>query len=112
MSEMKSATSELSVGAKQILEALASLISTTEEVRGSSRDMSARIGAISEAMERVSGISADTKNGMEEVTIGINEIFKAAQAIAEAGTRNSESVKNLAVLIARFKVTEAASVEA
>ncbi|HOX33311.1 MAG TPA: methyl-accepting chemotaxis protein [Spirochaetales bacterium] len=108
MSEMKNATSELSIGAKQILDALGSLIATTEEVRGSSRDMSSRIGAISEAMERVSGISADTKIGMEEVTIGINEIYKAAEAISEAGTRNSDSVKDLAALIAQFTVSEAA----
>ena len=105
MSEMKNATSELSVGATQILDALGSLVTTTEEVRGSSRDMRARIGAISEAMERVSGLSADTKNGMEEVTIGITEIFKAAEAIAEAGTRNSESVKTLRELVARFRVS-------
>lgn len=107
MSEMKSATSELSVGAQQILEALGSLVSTTEEVRGSSHDMSARVASISEAMERVSGISADTKNGMEEVTIGIGEIYKAAQAISEAGGRNSESVAQLGELISKFKVNEA-----
>jgi methyl-accepting chemotaxis protein len=106
MSEMKNATSELSIGAQQILEALGSLVTTTEEVRGSSRDMSFRIGAISEAMERVSGISADTKNGMEEITIGITEIFKAAEAIAEAGTRNSESVKSLKGLVAQFRVSD------
>ena len=106
MSEMKSATSELSVGARQILEALGSLVTTTEEVRGSSRDMSTRIGAISEAMERVSGISADTKNGMEEVTIGINEIYEAAQDISDAGLRNSDSVKNLNSLVEPFRVSK------
>ena len=106
MSEMKNATSELSVGAQQILEALGSLVTTTEEVRGSSRDMSARVGSISEAMERVSGISLDTRNGMEEVTLGITEIYKAAQDISEAGSRNSESVRHLGELIARFRVEE------
>jgi len=109
MSEMKSATSELSIGAQQILEALGSLVSTTEEVRGSSHDMSARVAAISEAMERVSGISADTKNGMEEVTIGITEIYKAAQDISDAGGRNSESVRQLGELIAKFRVEEKGS---
>jgi hypothetical protein len=37
MDEMKNTTAELSLGAQQILEALASLVSTTEEVKGSSR---------------------------------------------------------------------------
>jgi methyl-accepting chemotaxis protein len=107
MSEMKNATSELSVGAQQILEALSSLIHTTEEVRGSSKDMNVRVGTISESMEEVAGISADTKNGMEEVTIGIGEIHKAAQAISDAGTRNSEAVKGLRSLVEKFRVSGA-----
>jgi hypothetical protein len=41
---------------------------------------------------------------MEEISIGINEIFKAAEAIADAGTKNSESVKALNGLMARFIV--------
>jgi methyl-accepting chemotaxis protein len=104
MSEMKNATSELSIGAQQILEALASLISTTNEVRDSSGEMSVKVGAITQAMGRVSDISVDTKNGMEEISIGITEIFKAAEAIAEAGTKNSESVKSLNELVAKFIV--------
>jgi methyl-accepting chemotaxis protein len=104
MAEMKNATSELSIGAQQILEALASLISTTEEVRGSSKEMSGRVRAITQAMGQVSDISADTKNGMEEISIGITEIFKAAEAIAQAGTKNSESVKALNALVSKFIV--------
>ena len=104
MAEMKNATSELSIGAQQILEALSSLISTTDEVRGSSKVMSEKVGAITRAMNQVSDISADTKNGMEEITIGITEIFKAAEAIAEAGTKNSESVKALNELVGKFIV--------
>jgi methyl-accepting chemotaxis protein len=106
MSEMKNATSELSIGAKQILEALSSLISTTNEVRDSSKVMSEKVGAITQAMNQYSDISADTKNGMEEISIGIAEIFKAAEAIAEAGTKNSESVKSLNELVAKFVVEE------
>ena len=44
MSEMKNATSELSIGADQILKALSSLVDTTEEVKDSSKEMSARVG--------------------------------------------------------------------
>jgi methyl-accepting chemotaxis protein len=104
MAEMKNATSELSIGAQQILEALASLVSTTEEVRSSSKVMSEKVGAISHAMTQVSDISADTKNGMSEISIGITEIFKAAEAIAESGTKNSESVKSLSELVGKFIV--------
>jgi methyl-accepting chemotaxis protein len=104
MAEMKNATHELSIGAKQILEALGSLISTTEEVKGSSADMNQQVATIITAMQRVSMISSDTKTGMEEITIGINEIYKAAEAISESGADNSRSVDNLKSLIARFTV--------
>lgn len=104
MAEMKNATHELSIGAKQILEALGSLISTTEEVKGSSTDMNHQVATIIAAMQRVSMISSDTKTGMEEITIGINEIYKAAEAISESGADNSRSVDNLKTLIARFTV--------
>ena len=104
MSEMKNATSELSVGAKQILEALGTLVATTNEVRDSAAVMSQKVGAISKAMKQVSDISADTRNGMDEISIGISEIFKAAEAIADAGNRNSESVKTLNGLMSRFIV--------
>jgi methyl-accepting chemotaxis protein len=104
MSEMKNATSELAIGAQQILDALGSLVQTTNEVRDGSKTMSVKVGAITQAMDQVSGISADTRNGMEEITIGITEIFKAAEAIAEAGTKNSESVKTLSDLVSKFIV--------
>ena len=106
MSEMKNATSELAIGAKQILEALASLVATTNEVRDSASTMKDKVGAINRAMSQVSDISTDTKNGMEEISIGITEIFKAAEAIADAGSRNSESVKTLGELVAKFIVEE------
>ena len=106
MAEMKNATSELSIGAQQILEGLASLLGTTEEVRNSSSVMSDKVGAITRAMHQVSDISAETKDGMEEISIGITEIFKAAEAIAEAGTKNSDSVKALNELMSKFVVEE------
>jgi methyl-accepting chemotaxis protein len=104
MAEMKNATHELSIGAQQILEALGSLISTTEEVKGSSIDMNHQVATIIAAMQRVSMISSDTKTGMEEITIGINEIYKAAEAISESGADNSRSVDNLKTLVAQFTV--------
>ncbi len=108
MAEMKNTTHELSLGAREVLEALGTLVSTTEEVKGSSREMNDRVAAISDAMGRMSDYSSETKNGMEEITIGIDEIYKAAEAISRAGTENSESVRRLRELVARFKVAEEA----
>lgn len=106
MSEMKNATYELSIGAQQILEALGSLVSTTEEVKDSSVGMKERVASIVDAMRSVSAISSDTKYGMEEITIGINEIYKAAESISQAGGQNSESVSALKELVERFTVSD------
>jgi len=111
MSEMKSATAELSIGADQVLEALSSLVETTEEVKTSSSEMSERVSSISVAMQRVSEISADTKGGMEEQSLAMTEIQKAAQDISDAGLRNSESVRDLQLLVDKFQVRKAAIAE-
>ena len=105
MSEMKNTTHELSLGAQQILEALGSLVKTTDEVRESSQEMNGRVASITDAMGRMADYSSETKNGMEEIMIGINEIYKAAEAISQAGSRNSESVHKLQDLVGRFKVS-------
>jgi methyl-accepting chemotaxis protein len=104
MSEMKSATSELSIGARQILEALSSLVATTEEVRGSAKLMSERVTGIGGAMGRVSEISNGAKGGMEEVAGVIEVISEAARSVAAAGAKNSEAATALGSLVDRFKI--------
>ncbi len=106
MEEMKNATDELSTGSRQIVEALSSLMNISEEVKTSYGEMDNQMEGITKSMNELSGISKDTKNGMEEVSIGINEIYEAAQIISESGTKNSENVERLEELMAKFKVDE------
>ncbi len=104
MLEMNNSTQELSLGSSQILQALSSLISITEKVKSSSYEMDDKVKNITSSMEQLSMISADTRNGMSEMTIGINEIAKAADEISRAGNKNEEIVQQLKVLVAKFKV--------
>ena len=106
MEEMKNATDELSTGSRQIVEALSMLMNISEEVKTSYGEMDNQMEGIAKSMNELSGISKDTKNGMEEVSIGINEIYEAAQIISESGTKNSENVERLEELMAQFKVDE------
>jgi methyl-accepting chemotaxis protein len=105
MSEMKNATYELSIGSDQILEALTSLVETTEEVKSSSSEMTERITIIGESMDELSKVSKDTKVGMEEISIGIGEINSASALISEAGNQNRENVNELESLVDRFVVS-------
>ena len=72
----------------------------SEEVKTSYGEMDNQMEGIAKSMNELSGISKDTKNGMEEVSIGINEIYEAAQIISESGTKNSENVERLEELMA------------
>jgi methyl-accepting chemotaxis protein len=111
MQEMKNATDELSVGSSQIVEALSSLVNITEDVKNSYSEMDDKVEGITTSMNQLNVISSDTKTGMEEVTIGINEIYNAAQIISESGTKNQESVADLEGLVKRFNVGETDAVQ-
>lgn len=104
MHEMNQSTHELSTGSTQILEALTSLVQITQEVQTASSEINTKIENITHSLDNLNMISADTKNGMSEMNIGINEIYNAAGIISNAGTQNSETVKNLDTLIGKFKV--------
>ncbi len=104
MSEMQYSTTELSEGSNQIVEALTSLIEITQDVKGNSADMKDRVLAITESMETLRNVSADTASGMAEMAQGIQEVAMAAQSVSDAGTTNSESVQHLEELVSRFKI--------
>ena len=87
-----------------ILEALTSLIQITQDVQTASSDIDDKIENITSSLNSLNMISADTKNGMSEMNIGINEIYSAAGIISNAGVQNAETVKNLDDLIKKFKV--------
>jgi len=107
MAEMKTATDELSIGTGQILEATASLVSTTEVVRTSSMSMSEHIQSITTAVDEITGVSAEAKHGMTEFSAGIARIHQEAEAMSKDGARNSEAVGVLRQHIAVFKIEEA-----
>lgn len=103
MREMTNATDELSAGSRQIVEALGSLIQLTEEVRSSYGSIDERAGSITESMKRVASISAEARNGMDEMAVGINEINDAAQVISDSGVSNSQNVRELSEEIRKFR---------
>lgn len=107
MNEMQNSTRELSEGSNQIVEALNSLVEITQNVDEASGEMSTRVEAITQSMETLRNISADSSAGMEEMAEGIQEVAEAAQGVSDAGSSNSETVKHLEELVARFKLKAA-----
>ncbi len=108
MLEMKAATEELSLGSEQIMKALGSLITISEDVKSSSGEMDTKISKISQSMQNLSSISNQSNSEMQEVAHGISELFKAVDHVSENGVKNSENVTELKRLISQFKIDESA----
>ncbi|MCG8571357.1 MAG: methyl-accepting chemotaxis protein [Spirochaetes bacterium] len=101
--EIKLSMDELSLGSKQILEALNSLIQSSEDVQSSATQMNDKISKINDALERIQNISNDNKNGMDEVTLGVTDIFKNAEHVTSVGMENRDNVTHIGTLVDQFK---------
>lgn len=106
MREMKQSTDELSLGSSQIIEALSALVELSSQVSDAYREMDNRVVRITRSMDTLGAISAETRAGMEEMALAINEINDAAIAIRDSGTANAENVASLESAVSRFKVEE------
>ncbi len=104
MMEMRAAMNELSNGSGQVLQSLNLIVQVTEDVKNSSDRINQKAETITSSMGAISDISSQTKNGMEEVTLGISELSRTVELVSTAGMRNSEGVAELRRLIGQFKV--------
>ncbi len=104
MMEIKTSMRELSVGSSELTKSLAVLNDSSHLVDKSTGDIVQRSKTITSAIDSVERISNETKTGMEEVTYGVDEIFKSAQLVAEAGVENSESVKQIEDNLSKFTI--------
>lgn len=106
MAELQRATGEISAGSDQVLTALGALQSMSDAVQASSSTMDERTSLITDSMQNLIQVSAEAKNGMDEISVGIGEVYSSAESVSEAGTKNAESVTELEKLIDRFKIDQ------
>ncbi len=104
MMEIKTSMRELCVGSSELTKSLAVLNDSSHLVDKSTGDIVQLSKTITSAIGSVERISNETKTGMEEVTYGVDEIFKSAQLVAEAGVENSESVKQIEDSLSKFTI--------
>ena len=105
--EIQYATSELSEGSRQIVAALDSLISTTDDVKEASYEMDRKISTISDSMNQLEGVSAEAKAGIGEMVLGIKEVFVAVEEISLSGEKNTQNVKEVETQLSAFKTDDA-----
>jgi len=104
MEEMKNSMVELSEGSKQIINSLISLKNTSEDIKISENNMTHKVGEINKSLDKIGLLSNETKIGIEEITIGSNEIFYSVQIVSESSIKNSENIMNIDQMINKFKI--------
>jgi methyl-accepting chemotaxis protein len=72
-------------------------------VKGASDEMQNGVETITDSINLINNISTDTKQGMEDITIGIQELFKTVHIVTDAGSKNSEAVTQIGQLVNKFK---------
>ncbi|MBB6478963.1 methyl-accepting chemotaxis protein [Spirochaeta isovalerica] len=102
-SEIYSSTEELSVGGRQILEAMTSLNDITVHISTSAEEMERGSAFVNKAMEDVRRISGEVTNGMDEVVRGTEEVNEAMSEIAGLSIQLGESSDKLGIEINRFR---------
>ncbi len=85
MNEMSSGSEQIHVGVQQ-------MNSITEEVRDSSKNIDEKITIVQDTMVRLSNLSTEHLQGIEEIASGINEIVSSTNVLTELGAGNAENI--------------------
>ena len=107
MGELRQVTQELASSGNEVLRALESLLSMTQNVKASSASMNEQVDWIAGSMETLASFSSDAKRSVEELSAGIQEVFATADALRDEGVRNTEIVSELEALVQHFKTDSA-----
>jgi methyl-accepting chemotaxis protein len=104
MEEIFQALNEVNQGTMQITEALEHLVGSSTQVRDASVSVIQKSDGAREALERVSSLSHQNDQGINEISGAIGEVNLAIQQIRELGTRNMESLRIIGEEVRRFTI--------
>jgi len=102
--ETKNALDELLIGSKQIITALNSLISITENVNTASKEMESRVSEIYSSLDNVSIISSETKLSMNGIIDNLALLNKNMGNITKDIDKSLDSNTTLNEQINKFKI--------
>jgi methyl-accepting chemotaxis protein len=102
--QIRNAMEEQEVGSRHILEAVTRLISVTDQVRTSSREMTDESNEVMKQGLELKQITAEVANCTDQMTLNTDLINKAIKRVNEISTENKENIDSLSGEIAKFKV--------
>ncbi|MCG8571376.1 MAG: methyl-accepting chemotaxis protein, partial [Spirochaetes bacterium] len=100
---INSSINELKAEGDHIASSLEQLINSSNLVTQSSSTVLTQMKSMTQSLETIQFISNDNKNGMDEITVGINEIFKSVEIVTNVGVDNSDNIKTIESLVGEFK---------
>ncbi|MCL2067265.1 MAG: methyl-accepting chemotaxis protein [Treponema sp.] len=103
-SQIRTAMEEQETGSRQILEAVGQLNSITGLVKSASSDMAANSKNVINQSLSLKRITEEVAGGMDEMTIGADQINKAVSTVNEISVKNKRNIDDLSRAIAKFKV--------
>jgi methyl-accepting chemotaxis protein len=102
MNETLVGMKELSLGSNRITESLGGLVRISGDVRSNSRAMTEMTERVGSSMEHVASLAEESRTGMDEVSLGADEIAKSIVLLANLGAANAENMGLLETEISRF----------
>ncbi|HUX11561.1 MAG TPA: HAMP domain-containing methyl-accepting chemotaxis protein [Spirochaetia bacterium] len=106
MSEAASATRELSVGSKEITDAMQRLLGIANTIREETRSMRENTAAVITGMQSMEGIGAMVKNGVEEIELGTKDVNTAMTHVIDLQTQIGDSIEKLNTEVSKFKTSD------
>ena len=106
LTEILSSTEELSVGGKQILEAMTALSDISTQINSGSNEMKKGSEHAAGSMSNIKQISCEVSSGMDEAVSGTDEVNRAMEDITQLTMDLGYSADNLQKEINRFKTDD------
>lgn len=102
--EIKNAMEEQQQGSQQVLLAMKELNQITAEIRSGSEEIRVGSQSILDEMSRVMKGTQEIEQASQENAAGAQEIVQAMEHISNLSTNNTQAIKDLESLVARFKI--------
>jgi len=101
-----SSTTQLSVGGKQILEAMTDLQEISMQVQSRSGVVKNSAESVTSLMSKVSDISGMVKNGITEINVGFNEVAESVTGLKELSDRVGQVSEDISREVNQFNTDD------
>jgi methyl-accepting chemotaxis protein len=90
------------VGARQILSAVASVVSSTQSIKGQTKDQHRQSDNLQASVESLMGAASDIQRAAGEQVLGSQAIVDAVNRVREQAGANIAVVRSLEEILGRF----------